>query len=235
MKVLNVAGELLEGGRGGAAAAGAGGDHRHEAPKAHALQQFLRDLHFEGPVAAGLGRERDADGVADPLLQQNAERRRRGDDALRPHARLGQPEMERKLGPRRQHGIDRDQILHRAHLCREHDAVGPEPDLHGTVCAQQRRLYDRLVHHRARVARLRERRVLVHQPREQVLIEASPIHADPHRLAVTERDLDDLGELLVALVLETDIAGIDAIFVECLRRTPDARATAYGRCNENRR
>ena len=91
---------------------------------------------------------------------------------------------------------------------------GPEPERHGAIGADERRLHDRLVHHRARVHRFRQGRVLVHQPREQVLIEASPIHADPHRLAVIERDLDDFGELPVALVLEADISGIDAVFGE---------------------
>ena len=70
------------------------------------------------------------------------------------------------------------------------------------------------MHHLARILRLGQLRVLVHQPGEQVLIEASPIHADAHRPVVFERDLDDLGELPVALVLEADIAGIDAVFGE---------------------
>ena len=43
--------------------------------KAHGLQQFLRDLDFDRAVAARLGRERDADRVADALLQQHAHAR----------------------------------------------------------------------------------------------------------------------------------------------------------------
>ena len=58
--------------------------------------------------------------------------------------------------------------------------------------------------------------VLVHQPRQQFLIERAPVDADAHRLVVLDRHLDDLGELRVALVLEADIAGIDAVFVERL-------------------
>ncbi len=122
--------------------------------------------------------------------------------------------MQRELRAGGEKAIDRDQILHGADLGREHDAVGAETKLDGPVGAQQRRLHDRLVHYLARVLGLGRRRVLVHQPREQVLVEASPIHADAHRLVVFERDLDDLGELPVALVLEADIAGIDAIFGE---------------------
>ena len=125
--------------------------------------------------------------------------------------------MQCEIGARGEHGIDGNQVLHRRDLGRQHDAVGAEAELDGPLGAQQRRLHDRLMHHFARVLRLWQLRVLVHQPREQILIEASPVHADPHRLAVLERDLDDLGELPVALVLEADIAGIDAVFGKRLR------------------
>ena len=40
--------------------------------KPDGLQQFLRDLHFQRAVAVRLRRERNADGVADALLQQHA-------------------------------------------------------------------------------------------------------------------------------------------------------------------
>ena len=53
--------------------------------------------------------------------------------------------------------------------------------------------------------------------REQLLIERAPIGADAHGLAVLDRGLDDGGELTVLLVLEADIAGIDAILVERFR------------------
>src|SRR5205823_7020167 len=53
-EVLDVLGELLERGRRGASAAGAGGDERHERAEAHRLQQFLRDLDLERAVAVGL-------------------------------------------------------------------------------------------------------------------------------------------------------------------------------------
>ncbi len=234
-EILDVAGELLERGRGGAAAAGTGGDQRHEGAEAHALQQFLRHLHFERAVAVRLRRERDADGVADPLLEQHAERGRRGDDALRPHAGLGQPEMQRQLGAGGEHGVDGDQILHRRHLGRQHDLVGTKPELHRARRADQRRLHDGLMHHVPRVLGLGQRRVLVHQAGEQVLIEAAPVDADAHRLAVAHRDLDDLGELPVALVLEADIAGIDAVFGEAQRRRPDALSAACGRYSGSRR
>ena len=59
--------------------------------------------------------------------------------------------------------------------------------------------------------------VLVHQPGQKFLIERAPIGADADRLAVFDGAFDHRGELGVALVLEADIAGIDAIFGERLR------------------
>ncbi len=79
---------------------------------------------------------------------------------------------------------------------------------------QQRRLHHRLARHRAGFERLGQLGIVFHQPGEQLLIERAPIGADPHRLVVLVGDLDDVGELGVALVLEADIAGIDAVFVE---------------------
>ena len=134
---------------------GTGRDQRHEHAEAHGLQDFLRHLHLERAVAAGLGRERDADGVADALLQQHAERGRRRDDALRAHAGLGEAEMERIVGAPREIEIDRDQILHRRHLGRQDDAVAAEPDLLGALGREQRRLHHRLARHRARIDRRR--------------------------------------------------------------------------------
>ena len=58
--------------------------------------------------------------------------------------------------------------------------------------------------------------VLVHQVGEQLLVERAPVGADAHRLAVLDRRLDDGAELAVLLLLEADIAGIDAVLVERL-------------------
>ena len=86
--------QFLEGGRGGAAAARAGRDQRHEGAEAHGLQQFLRHLHFERAVAAGFRGQRDPDGIADAVLQQDAERGGRRHDALRSHAGFGEAKMD---------------------------------------------------------------------------------------------------------------------------------------------
>ena len=56
----------------------------------------------------------------------------------------------------------------------------------------------------------------VHEMGEQLLVERAPIGADPHRLAVFDREFDDRGELPVLLFLEADIARIDAVFGERL-------------------
>ena len=167
--------------------------------EAHGLQDFTRDLDFERAVAAGLGRQRDADGVADPLLQQDAERSGRGDDPLRAHARLGEAEMQRVVGALGEHAIDRDEVLHRRDLRGKDDAVALEADLLGARGRKQRRLHHRLAHHRARFERARRGRVGVHQRGQQLLVERAPVGPDAHALFVADRDLDDLRELRVAL------------------------------------
>ncbi|MGY4283563.1 hypothetical protein ACVWXO_002783 [Bradyrhizobium sp. LM2.7] len=162
-EILDRAGQLLEGGRGGTAAAGAGCNQRHEGAETHGLQQFLADLHLAGAVAAGLRRQRDADGVADSLLQENAERGRRGDDALGAHAGLGEAKMDGVVGARREILIDRNQILHGRNLRRQDDAVLRHTEFFGASGRQQRRLHHRLARDRAHVARIGRRRILVHQ------------------------------------------------------------------------
>src|SRR6185312_8275036 len=139
-EVLDAGGELLESGRGGAAAARTGGDQRHEGAQPHGLEEFLRHLDFESAVAVRLRRERNADGVADALLQENAHGGRRGDHALASHAGFGQPEVERVIAAPRHFGVDADQILHGRHFGRENDAVLRQADVLGALRRQQRRL-----------------------------------------------------------------------------------------------
>ena len=71
--ILDFLGQGLERGRGRPAAARACRDDRQELAEAHGLQQFLRDLDLKGAIAAGFGCQRNADGVADTVLQQDAE------------------------------------------------------------------------------------------------------------------------------------------------------------------
>jgi hypothetical protein len=49
---------------------------------------------------------------------------------------------------------------------------------------------------------------------EEFLIERTPVDADAHGLAVLDRHFDDGGKLFVSLILETNVAGIDAILGE---------------------
>jgi hypothetical protein len=55
--------------------------------------------------------------------------------------------------------------------------------------------------------------VFIHHFREELLVQASPVHADPDRLAVLQRDLDDGAEVLVA-PLGTHVPGIDPVLGE---------------------
>ena len=214
--VLDVARELLEHRRGRAPAARTGGDLRREDAESHRLQELLGDPHLLRPVAAGLGRQRDADRVAEALLQEDAERGRGGDDPLRPHAGLGEAEVQRVVRPLGQHAIDRDQVLDRRDFRRQDDARALKPDLLRPRRRKERRANHRLARHRAGRNGRRAPGVLVHEAGQELLVERAPVGADAHRLAVADRDLDDLPELQVALVLEADVAGVDPVFVERL-------------------
>src|SRR5215469_3577150 len=68
---LDLLRHLLEERGGRAPAAGTRRDLRDEVAKAHGLQDLLGDLYLFGPIAARLRRERDADGVADAVLEQD--------------------------------------------------------------------------------------------------------------------------------------------------------------------
>jgi hypothetical protein len=52
---------------------------------------------------------------------------------------------------------------------------------------------------------------------QELLVERAPVGPDAHGLAVADRGLHDRAELPVLLVLEADIAGIDAVLVERFR------------------
>ncbi len=91
-----------------------------------------------------------------------------------------------------------------------------ESDVLGARGREQRGLHHGLAHHRVGGGGRGALGVLVHQAGQKLLIERAPIGADAHGLAVLDRHFDDGRELAVALVLEADIAGIDAVFVERL-------------------
>ena len=124
--------------------------------------------------------------------------------------------MDGVIRARRQRLIDRDQVLHGGNLRRQDHLVLGHAEFLRARRRQQRRLHHGLAGHRADILRRRKLGVFVHQLGQQFLIERTPIGADAHRLVVLVGDLDDVGELGVALVLEADIAGIDAVFVQRL-------------------
>ena len=109
---LDLLGHLLEERRGRPAAAGTGRDLRQERAQAHRLEDLLGDLDLALARRAGLRRERDPDRVADPLVEQDRQPGRRGDDALVAHPRLGQAEVERVVAARREQPVDVDEVAH---------------------------------------------------------------------------------------------------------------------------
>ena len=208
--VLDLLRHLLEEGAGGAAAAGAGGDLRGEAPETERLEDLLRHLHLFGPVAAGRRRQGHADGVADALLQQDAEPRRAGDDPLGAEPGLGQPEVERVVAAGREHAVDVHQVLHAGDLGAEDDPVVRKPAASASAAERSALSTIASMRHRAGVPRLGRAGVRVHHLGQQLLVERAPVDADPHRLLVAQGHLDDGAEVLVG-ALAADVARIDAI------------------------
>ncbi len=70
---------------------------------------------------------------------------------------------------------------------------------------------DRLAHDIARVERFEARRILIHHPGQQVLIEAAPVDTNAYRLLVTARHLDHFRELRIAFAAAADIARVDPV------------------------
>jgi hypothetical protein len=122
------------------------------------------------------------------------------------------PRCKRVVGACRQIRIDGDQVLHLADLGGENDLVATHAERLGAFGRQERRLDDRLAHYRGGQGRAGKLGVFIHQVGQKLLVERAPVDADAHRLVVSHRDFDDVGELPVALVLETDIARIDPVF-----------------------
>ena len=204
--------QFLEEFRRSPAASRACGHQRGECAQADCLQQLLGDDHFLGPRRAGLGRQRDADGVADAFLQQHRQRRGRCDDALAAHARFGQAKVQREIAALRQVAIHRDQLLHAADLRREDDPVASQADFDRALGRIQRGAHQRLAQHPGRFPWFGAQMVLVHQAGGQRLVERTPIDADAHRLVVLQRQFDDRAELAVAFLSEADVARIYPVF-----------------------
>ena len=210
-EALDLLGQALEVVAAGAAAAGAGHDLWRERAQPQALQDFLRHQHLLGARRARLGRERDADGVADALLQQDRERCGGGDDALDAHAGLGEPQVQGVVALGGEVAVDGDQVLHPADLAGEDDAVVAQAQFLGAAGAVQRRFDEGVVVDPFQRQGIVTARVLVQLARQQLLVQRAPVDADAHRLVVAAGELDHLRELLVAPIAATHIAGIDAV------------------------
>ena len=94
------------------------------------------------------------------------------------------PEVQRIVAAARELGIDGDQVLHVGNLARQDDAVARQARAprRAARCRSRTRPAPRASRapHRSGFAELR---VLVHQARQQVLVETAPVDADAHRLA----------------------------------------------------
>ncbi len=148
----------------------------------------MADLDLLG----GRGRQRDADGVADALRQQDAERRRALDGPLEGGPGLGHPEVERPVAalgelPVGLHHHDRVVVLDR------------DLEVVEVVLLEQRRLPHRRLHEGFR----RRLAVLLQQP----LVEGAGVDADAQRDAGVLRRAGDRADLVVELA---DVAGIHA-------------------------
>ena len=171
-----------------------------------------RNDDFFGAIAIGQRRERGADGVADAFLQQHRERGGGGDDALRSEAGFGQAEVQRVVALGGQHAIDHDQILHAADLGAEDDFVAAEAVAFGGLRGQEGADDDGVQRDFHGVQRFGQARVFVHHAREQGLIERAPVDADAHRAVVFDGGFDHDAEIVVVLLADVDVAGIDAVF-----------------------
>ncbi len=166
---------------------------------------------FFGAVAAGRGRQRHADGVANAFLQQHAQRRARSDDALGAHAGLGESKMQRIVAPRRERTVDVDQVLHPTNFRAKNNLIRTQAVFLGKL-GRVERADDHGFHGNfAGVLWLGEAGVLVHHASQQGLIERSPVDADAHRLLILHRNFDHGGEVRIILAADADVAGIDPI------------------------
>ncbi|MDT4827212.1 hypothetical protein FQZ97_605520 [compost metagenome] len=208
---LDAVRQFLEKRAAGTAAAGARDHHRREGAQAHGLQDFLRHDGFAAAVAAGFGRERNADGVADALLQQYGQRGRGCHDALAAHAGFGQAQVQRVVATCGQVAVDGDQVLHVADLARQDDGVAAQAELFSALGVADGRHDQRIAHHRLGLPGLRAAAVFVHLARHQLVIQAAPVHADAHGLVVTAGHFDHLGKIVVAALAATHVARVDPV------------------------
>ena len=212
---LDAFGEFLEVGGGGAAAAGAAGDLRHEAADGEGLEDLLGAADFFGAVAAGSWGEGDADGVADAGEEERGEASGGGDDALHAHAGFGEAEVEGERGAGGQFGVDVDEVAHAGDFGGEDDLVAAEAVALGGGGVVEGGDDHGFHHDVAGIGkRVREAVVVIHHAGEEGLVEGAPVDADADGLLVLDGDFDHGAEVVVVLTADGAVAGIDAVLGE---------------------
>ncbi len=121
--------------------------------------------------------------------------------------------MKRIVAAGGEHPIHVHQVLDAGDFGAQDDAVVRHPRRLGERGGAERALDHRFHGDVARVAGIRVARVGVHHLRQETLVERAPVHADPHRLPVGQRHVDDRAEVLVR-ALAADVAGVDPILGE---------------------
>ena len=179
------------------------------------LQNLLGDDDFVGAVAIGQRRERGANGVADAFLQQHRKRGGGRDDAFRSEAGFGQSEMQRVVALGGQLAIDHDQILHAADLGAEDDLVAAESIAVRRPAAASRPLATMAFIVTSLASSGSGRREFSSIMRvSSAPIERAPVDADAHRAIVLDGGFDHGAEIVVVLLADVDVAGIDAVLGE---------------------
>ncbi len=122
--------------------------------------------------------------------------------------------MQRVVATGREVTVDRDEVLHSAHFRGENDPVAGQADFDGSLRVLERRQGDGSPHDLLGCQGLRAGRVLVHESRQELLVEAAPVHADAHGLVVATGGLDHFSELRIALAATADVTGVDTVLRE---------------------
>ena len=214
---LNFVCQFLEKSTGGTATSGACRDHRCKRSQAHGLQNLLCDDDFPRAVATGFWRKRDADRVTDAFLQQNSQRRSRGDNTFATHAGFGQTEVQWIIATARQIAINGNQILHRAHFTAQDYFVAAQTQRFGFCSAFKCRHNQRLAHHDISFLWCIAPGVFVHHSGDQFRVERSPVHAYAHWFIKLDGSHDHRAELVVAFAALPNVTGIDTQLCQCFR------------------
>ncbi len=168
-----------------------------------------------------------------PLSSSGARPSGRSDDALHAHAGFGEPQVQRVIAACSHQFINFDQVAHAAHLGAEDDLVVAQPVAFGSARGVDRAHQHRFDHHVPCIRRLGPFGILVHHPRQQSLVQRTPVHADPYRLLVFYRALDHGAEVVIVLAANRDIPWIDAVLGQRARALRDTSSTAGVRCSES--